>query len=46
MNWTVVITHEGDIARLTCNSLEEAQLVRSSFIHWGGLGYDIVIERE
>jgi len=46
MTYTVVINHQGEIARLPCATLEEAQLVRSSFIHWGGLGYDICIEQQ
>lgn len=46
MIYTVVINHQGDSARLACATLEEARLVRSSFIHWGGLGMDIHIEQE
>ena len=43
MNYIVVINHQGETARLACQSLEEAQMVRKSFINWGGLGYDIDI---
>lgn len=41
MTWTVVINHKGDIARLPCVSRKEAELVRQSFVNWGGMGYDI-----
>ena len=41
--WFVVIKHGGEVVRLACESQEEARLVRTSFINWGGLGYDIVI---
>jgi hypothetical protein len=41
--YTVVINHQGETARLPCESIEEAQMVRRSFINWGGLGYDINI---
>lgn len=44
MTYTVVINHQGETVRLSCESFEEAQMVRRSFIHWGGLGYDIAIE--
>ena len=44
--YTVVIRHQGDSARLSCSTLEEAELVRQSFVNWGGLGYDICIEQE
>jgi len=46
MTYIVIIKHEGEEARLPCHTLEEAQLVRRSFINWGGLGYDIAIEQE
>ena len=39
----VVIKHGGEVVSLVCESLEEARLVRTSFINWGGLGHDIVI---
>ena len=35
MTWTVVIEHEGEVARLECASLEEAKQVRRSFINYG-----------
>ena len=41
--WIVVIKHEGEVVELDCESLEEAQVVRRSFINWGGMGYDIVL---
>ena len=41
--WFVIIKHGGEVVRLVCESQEEARLVRSSFINWGGLGHDIVI---
>ena len=41
--YTVVIRFQGDLARLPCDSLAEAQMVRTSFINWGGMGYDIEI---
>jgi hypothetical protein len=41
--YTVVINHQGETASLTCESMEEAQMVRRSFINWGGFGYDINI---
>lgn len=44
MTYTVVIKHRGETAQLLCSTLEEAQMVRRSFVHWGGLGYDIEIE--
>ena len=44
MNYIVVINHEGDVARLLCTTLDEAELVRTSFVNWGGMGYDIHIE--
>jgi hypothetical protein len=33
--YTVVITHLGEQARLDCATLEEAQLVRQSFVNYG-----------
>ena len=44
MTYTVIIQHQGEEAHLSCASLEEARLVRQSFINWGGMGYDIRIE--
>jgi hypothetical protein len=44
MTYTVVINHAGEEVRLDCDTMEEAQLVRRSFVNWGGLGYDIRIE--
>jgi len=35
MKYTVIIEHEGEIARLECSSLKEAQEVRRSFINYG-----------
>lgn len=45
MNYIVVINHKGGVARLLCTTLDEAELVRTSFVNWGGMGYDINIER-
>lgn len=45
MIYTVVITHNGEIARLTCATLDEAQNLKQAFINWGG--YDqVTIEQE
>ena len=33
--YTVVINHEGETARLDCETLEEAQQVRRSFVNYG-----------
>lgn len=33
--YTVVILQDGDIARLDCNTLEEAINVRRSFVNYG-----------
>jgi len=33
--YTVVITHNGEQARLDCATLEEAQQVRRSFVNYG-----------
>lgn len=44
--WFVVIIHEGEVVRLECETLEEARRVRTSFVNWGGMGYDIVIRCE
>ena len=46
MTYIVVIQHLGDTARLSCATLQEAELVRRSFVNWGGMGYDICIEQE
>jgi hypothetical protein len=35
MKYTVIIEHDGEIARLECSSLEEARQVRRSFINYG-----------
>jgi hypothetical protein len=35
MAYEVVIVQDGDTARLECATLEEAQLVRQSFINYG-----------
>ena len=44
--WNVVINHQGESAVLACSTLEEARLVRQSYINWGGMGYDIDIVAE
>jgi hypothetical protein len=44
MDYTVIINHAGEVVRLACETMEEAQMVRRSFINWGGMGYDIRIE--
>jgi hypothetical protein len=44
MNYTVIINHAGEEARLACDTMEEAQMIRRSFVHWGGMGFDIRIE--
>ena len=44
MNYTVIIDHAGEVVRLACETMEEAQIVRRSFVHWGGMGFDIRIE--
>ena len=35
MTYTVVISQDGDYARLECATLEEAQQVRRSFVNYG-----------
>ena len=45
MNYTVVITHKGDIARLVCATLEEAQSLKQAYINWGGYE-QVTIEQE
>lgn len=45
MTWNVVINYEGEQIRLDCASYEEACMVRTSFVNWGGVGYDIDIEQ-
>lgn len=35
MKYFVIIEQDGDIARLECDSLEEAQMVRRSFVNYG-----------
>jgi hypothetical protein len=44
MTYTVIIKHAGEEARLDCDTMEEAQIVRRSFVNWGGIGFDIRIE--
>lgn len=44
MEYTVIIRHAGEEARLACQSRSEAEQVRQSFVNWGGMGYDIHIE--
>jgi hypothetical protein len=44
MTYAVIIRHAGEEVRLDCDTFEEAQMVRRSFIHWGGMGFDINIE--
>lgn len=34
-NFTVVITHDGEQARLECDTLAEAQMLRQSFVNYG-----------
>lgn len=46
MTYTVVINHQGEQARLVCDTRAEAERVRQSFVNWGGMGYDITIEAE
>ena len=33
--YTVVILHNGEVARISCNTLKEAQQVRESFVNYG-----------
>jgi hypothetical protein len=42
MRYTVVILQDGEYARLECHTLEEAQLVRQSFVNYGC--QEVVIE--
>jgi len=42
--YTVVILQDNDIARLPCESLEEAQRVRQSFLNYGKC-QDVTIEK-
>ena len=35
MDYSVVITQDGERARLPCENFEEAQLVRQSFVNYG-----------
>lgn len=44
MKYTVVILQDGEYARLACDTLEEAQLVRRSFVNYGKC-QEIVIEQ-
>lgn len=41
----VVITYQNQVARLSCKSMDEARLVRQSFVNWNGMGQDIIIEK-
>lgn len=42
--YIVVIEQDGETARLICETLEEAQMVRTSFLHYGKFE-DIRIEK-
>jgi len=42
--YTVVILQDGETARLECTTLEEAQLVRQSFVNYGKC-QEVVIEQ-
>ena len=44
MKYTVVILQDGEYACLECQTLEEAQLVRQSFVNYGKY-QEVVIER-
>jgi hypothetical protein len=44
MSYTVIIDHAGEVVCLACDTMEEAQMVRRSFVNWGGMGFDIRIE--
>ena len=44
MAYSVVINCNGEQAVLECSTMEEAIMVRRSFINWGGMGYDITIQ--
>jgi hypothetical protein len=44
MNYTVIINHAGEEVRLSCDTMEEARMIRRSFVNWGGMGFDIRIE--
>lgn len=35
MTYFVIVEQDGDIARLECETLEEAQMVRRSFVNYG-----------
>ena len=43
MRYTVVILQDDERARLECHTLEEAQLVRQSFVNYGKC-QEVVIE--
>ena len=43
--YTVVITHKGDTARLTCATLAEAQNLKQAYLNWGGYE-QVTIEQE
>jgi hypothetical protein len=43
MRYTVVILQDGEYARLECDTLEEAQLVKQSFVNYGKY-QEVVIE--
>lgn len=34
-SYVVIIEQDGDVAQLACESLEEARMVRTSFMHYG-----------
>jgi hypothetical protein len=44
MKYTVIIRYQDEEARLECSTVEEARMVRQSFVNWGGMGYDISVE--
>lgn len=46
MTYTVVIMQDGETARLECATLQEAQLVRQSFINYGKCQEVIIKEEE
>lgn len=45
MKYFVIIEQDGETARLECESLEEAQMVRRSFVNYGKCS-DVRIEVE
>ena len=44
INYTVVILQDGETAQLECTTLEEAQLVRQSFVNYGKC-QEVIIEQ-